>query len=685
MKKPLRSITFTIALVIALLFTAMAGSNGVSAQTSVDYDADDDGLIEITHLEQLNAIRWDLNGDGVVENPANADDYAAAFPGASEGMGCRGNCMGFELANNLDFRNSGSYASRKVNAKWTTGSGWLPIGLNENFGGTLEGNGHTIANLFIDYEKRVASNRPEFAGLFGYSYGDIHRVGLVNMDVSGGSVVGGLVGDNGGNITDSYTTGSVSGGRYVGGLVGGNDGNITDSHATGSVSGGDSKVGGLAGESVGNITGSYSTASVSGNDEVGGLVGTNWGGISRSYSTSRVSGDRIVGGLVGVNGGNITSSYTTGSVSGTWSVGGFVGRNDGGSISGSYATGGVSGDEHVGGLAGTNDNSIGSSYSTGSVSGYEFIGGLVGSNYASIHSSYTIGRVRTGNDEAVIGGFVGENIQSGRVSASYWLRERPYQYGGVGSGRADGVRGISADQLRKPTGYESIYADWLIDVDNADGDYDETTGIDDFWDFGASSHYPALRADIDGDGMATWWEFGRQHSRPAPTPTPTPTPTETPTPTATPTQTPTPTITPTPTATPTSTPTPTPTATPTATATATATPTNTATPTATPTHTPTPTDTPIPTATATHTAIPTATVIPTATPVPTATPAPPTATPQVIYITATPAPDAPSGGGCNSAGPMHAGAATGNLLLLVAPLGMIGGMKFSRLRRRRTR
>ena len=453
MKKPLRSITFIIALAIALLFTAMAGSNGVSAQSPTDYDADDDGLIEITHLEQLNAIRWDLDGDGVVDNPANADAYAAAFPGAPEGMGCRGNCMGFELANNLDFRNSSSYASRKVNAKWTTGSGWLPISIGDDlFGATFDGNDHTIANLFIDYDKRVASNKPDVAGLFGHSDGDIQRIGLVNMDVSGSSFVGGLVGIIDGNISNSYATGSVSGDTYVGGLAGTNDGNITGSHATGSVSGGDSKVGGLAGESVGNITGSYSTASVSGNDEVGGLVGTNWGGISRSYSTSRVSGDRIVGGLVGVNGGNITSSYTTGSVSGTWSVGGFVGRNDGGSISGSYATGGVSGNEHVGGLAGTNDNSIGSSYSTGSVSGYEFIGGLVGSNYASIHSSYTIGRVRTGNDEAVIGGFAGENIRSGRVSASYWLRERPLPIWGRGqweSGRgARHKRGSAAKANR---------------------------------------------------------------------------------------------------------------------------------------------------------------------------------------------------------------------------------------------
>ena len=52
------------ALCIALLFSAMAGLGGVSAQAGVDYDADDDGLIEIKWLEQLDVVRWDLNGDG---------------------------------------------------------------------------------------------------------------------------------------------------------------------------------------------------------------------------------------------------------------------------------------------------------------------------------------------------------------------------------------------------------------------------------------------------------------------------------------------------------------------------------------------------------------------------------------------------------------------------------------------
>lgn len=57
----------------------------VQAQgATVDYDADDDGLIEVSSLAQLNAIRWDLAGDGSAENPG----YAQAYGLARSDMGC---------------------------------------------------------------------------------------------------------------------------------------------------------------------------------------------------------------------------------------------------------------------------------------------------------------------------------------------------------------------------------------------------------------------------------------------------------------------------------------------------------------------------------------------------------------------------------------------------------------------
>ena len=50
-------------------------------------------------------------------------------------------------------------------------------------------------------------------------------------------------------------------------------------------------------------------------------------------------------------------------------------------------------------------------------------------------------------------------------------------------------------------GYTGIYANWDVDVDNADGDNDPATGGDAVWDFGTAAQYPAqkdpLRYDSD--------------------------------------------------------------------------------------------------------------------------------------------------------------------------------------------
>ena len=56
---------------------------------------------------QLNAIRWDLDGDG--SPSSNATGYNAAFPNAVAGMGCPDSgCSGYELISDLDFDTNGN-------------------------------------------------------------------------------------------------------------------------------------------------------------------------------------------------------------------------------------------------------------------------------------------------------------------------------------------------------------------------------------------------------------------------------------------------------------------------------------------------------------------------------------------------------------------------------------------------
>ena len=52
-----------------------------------DYDTDGDDLIEISTLAQLNAIRYDADGNGSV-SAADQANYTAAFDNAIPGRGC---------------------------------------------------------------------------------------------------------------------------------------------------------------------------------------------------------------------------------------------------------------------------------------------------------------------------------------------------------------------------------------------------------------------------------------------------------------------------------------------------------------------------------------------------------------------------------------------------------------------
>ena len=412
---------------------AVAQAQGQETAQPAHYDSDGDGLIEISSLAQLNAVRWDLDGDGV-PSEGDEDAYSDAFPVADEGSVCPANttCNGFELTTDLDFDENGDGEITEADrGYWNDGAGWDPIGswgfvFPLPFNAVFEGNGHTISHLYIN------SNRTspyDGAGLFGlaYSGSSLRNLGLVGVEVTG-RYAGGLVGSNHGTIIASYITGSVKAdGKYgnVGGLVGTNYGTIIASHATGSVK-----------------AGSYG--------RVGGLVGSNhYGTIINSYFTGSVKGS-TTGGLASSNGrGTIIASYVNGSVSGE---------------RGSFA-GGLVGDARPG------EGTISASYFSGSITGGATVGGLVGDK-------------RDGK---------------GTISASYYDSE-------VSRLKGD-TRGKPTAELQETTGYTSIYAEWNLDLDG-DGENDDP------WDFGTDSQYPALKWDYNGDGTATWQEFGHQVRHP---------------------------------------------------------------------------------------------------------------------------------------------------------------------------
>ena len=70
------------------LLSALLALSLTGAQSgSVDYDTDDDGLIEITYLEQLSAVRYDLGGHGKIDESIlySEDDTRKAKPESTDG------------------------------------------------------------------------------------------------------------------------------------------------------------------------------------------------------------------------------------------------------------------------------------------------------------------------------------------------------------------------------------------------------------------------------------------------------------------------------------------------------------------------------------------------------------------------------------------------------------------------
>ena len=390
-------------------------SGAVAARKA--FDADGDGLIEVFFLEQLDAIRHDLDGNGRADNSNDHDAYAAAFPDAAPGE-----YRGYELARPLDFTDPGSYASGEVNDDWVRGDrrfasakGWDPIG--SHFLAVFDGNGHALSNLFIHRVEEDHVGLFELVGTHfsdGPRLGEIRNLGLVGVDVTGRLWVGALAG------------------RAIVGLVracyvaGGNVAGFDSAAVTTAFNDRIAIVGGLAGSVSSNarVVASYADVDVAGSGYVGGLVGSNGGAVVAGYAFGLVEGKgRGFGGLVG----DLTA---------------------GGSIRASYAVGKVLGPEQVGGLVGE------------------------------------------------------RRSRSGDIRNSYWNTDTAGDTG-VGSGDTSGAQGRNTDELTAPTGYEGIYADWNLDLDE-DGEPDDP------WDFGNNRQYPALKVDFDGDEIPSWQEFGEQ-------------------------------------------------------------------------------------------------------------------------------------------------------------------------------
>ncbi len=434
---------------------------------SADIDADGDGLIEIRTAAQLNAVRYALNGNGrKLSADAEFDDTGC---GGANGIT---ECSGYELVADISLA---AYANNEG------GKGWQPLGNDTNsadagcqgaaFNGIFDGNGWTISELSIN------RSAEDCVGLFGHiaANSEIRNLTLRAESVVGRNIVGGLVGrvQSGRIVSSAVVAAEVSGRNSVGGLVGDGD------------------------SALRIYSSSVVAAEVRGGGSVGGLVGDTPS--ARIHSSSVVAGEvsgnsNFVGGLMGQ--GNVarvySSSVVAAKVRGGGNVGGLVG-NGGSSLSGVefYSSSVVVGEVIGGGVV------------TGSLAGI-FSGQLA---YSYVVSGSNVNMLARRGLRA-------------EVAASYWDSDTSDFEETDNHGDPK-----TTSELRSPTGYTDIYANWTKDIDIfgdgmineplavwCDRDNSGDIGIGEkkpgnlIWDFGESNEYPAIRCTpLEPDEWRDWW------------------------------------------------------------------------------------------------------------------------------------------------------------------------------------
>ena len=480
---PITTYTFTFASVYT-----DSSKNSTSAEqiamtatsASLPIDGDDDGLVDITSLERLDTIRYNLNLRGGPYKGSAADSGTQC--GTKQDIPCNG----FELIFSLDFANPNHYESGKINAAWrpnttadnsgtilsqhdatmATNAGWEPLGScnadsnmdtfvcndgdEDVFATRLTGNGYTISNLYARNTNNNTAAAMGLVGIANHPSATINAIGMVDAFVHGSNAerdhVGVLAGFSTISIIASYATGSTADGGagardYVGGLVGANE--------------------------YGTISASY---------------------VSDSTANGGMGNQDLVGALVGLNLGTIIASY----------------------VSGSTANGGMGNYDNAGGLVGWSEGTIIASYASdstanGGMGNYDNVGGLVGSNFhnSSIITSYATATTDggTGSDDDV-GSLVGSNsatlnganpmtVTTGTITASYGFGNTTNvdTAGDNGTILPSGV--TTAAQLTAPGTATATAVANQWSRNNSQG----------AWYFGTTAQAPALRyADYDGTG-----------------------------------------------------------------------------------------------------------------------------------------------------------------------------------------
>ena len=415
----------------------------------------------------------------------------------------------FEIQCDLNFASVNSYINPEENdfgdangdgteettliKEMTSGTGFMSIGRGgKEFKGNIEGNGHTISNLYIN---RNSMNQG-FIGRCDGTSTSIQNLNLTNVNINTSGYSGAIIGEYygtklvvknckiSGNINCSSAIGAVvgyiynaeaeilncineatiNGDNYAGGLIGYISQGTTTIQDCANIANinGTYDVGGIVAFTslpTIEITNFYNTGKINGSAYIGGIIGRAGGTIkiSSCYNTGDVtadvnSGGNYSGGIMGTNqGGNqieIQNCYNTAIIKGKIDVGGICGDAQKTNILKCYNTGNVIGtDVAVGGISGNYGN-ISLCYNKGDVTGRYQIGGIIGClSNNKIENVYNLGKITSNykngnsNSSAYVGGIVGYDSWKGNIKNAYNLGEVKDESPSIGYIYAGGIVG----------------------------------------------------------------------------------------------------------------------------------------------------------------------------------------------------------------------------------------------------
>jgi len=457
------------------IFTMVLALNAAFALAAerIDYDVDDDGLIEIEDLQDLNEIDNNITITGVGDYPFR-ELRGDTLYGASDGCPQDG-CNGYELVKDLDFDTNGNGELDSEDAYWNEGKGWDPIGgFYVKFVAEFNGNGHTLHNL--------AMNRPgePWLGLFSYSeQAHIHDFSLTANLVTGAES-GGVIGFSWKTTFENLYLDVVITGESVEGDCNAKCDPI--------------QIGGIVGVAEeSDFNNIVLKSNITGLNWLGGVVGLAYGSANSQFNEiavqATISGRNHIGALAGdLNSYQVKSVVAVAHLNGHQNVGALIGEAEHTAVSNVLVSGALN--EQIG------------------LSEYSNAGGFIGGAVnGSLENVISLIRMPADPDEDHNTGALMAYASGLTIDQVYWAQDL-----------AQGTRAHgNSSQYSTGRGFDLLDIQCATPAVNCNGL--ELTGFDEpvnnqgqaLWDFGSNEQAPVMVlaagtfGDTDGDGEMDGW------------------------------------------------------------------------------------------------------------------------------------------------------------------------------------